>query len=99
MSLSSESYGCISDHLYSKVIASLKQTGCPNPNVFGDWGYLDYILTQKDDYLFNDMMSYCTKNKDGSASKHHKLFCCSSLLCKPAKCTLQNKWTSGKSVY
>ena len=72
----------------------MKQTGCPNPNV--DIRWMDHFAESKDDYIFSDIMAYCKKTRDGTAANHHKHRCCSSLLCLPTKCTLQNEWASGK---
>ena len=71
---------------------TLQATGCPakNPNV-------DWWKSQPDATVFTDMMLYCTKTYDGSASDAQKQKCCgvANINCAPTACVLQSQFTEG----
>ena len=70
---------------------TFRATGCPNPDPYILWWKRQYS-----DVVFEDMMSYCTHVKDGTANQAQISQCCgSNISCRPTTCNAMTGWVRG----
>ena len=64
-----------------------KATGCTDPSI--ESAKMDWWKVQPDSIVVDDMMNYCEKVRDGSATDIQKIRCCGTKDCTVSTCKLQ----------